>query len=92
VKFAQIMSGKTHWIFESEGKPVFAPNIVLVEITNLEVQPQEGWDYDVETGVFTEPVFKEISPVEPQPTSEEMQSQTLLNTEYLVIMSELTNL
>ena len=30
--------------------------------------------------------------VEPTPTSEEMTSQTLLNTEYLVIMSELTSL
>jgi len=28
----------------------------------------------------------------PLPTLEEMQAQTLLNTEYLVIMSELTNL
>lgn len=30
--------------------------------------------------------------VEPQPTLEEMQMQTLLNTEYLVIISELSNL
>jgi len=29
---------------------------------------------------------------EPQPTIEEMQVQTLLNTEYLVIISELSNL
>lgn len=33
-----------------------------------------------------------VEPVEPQPSSEEIQTQTLLNTEYLVIMSELTNL
>ena len=31
-------------------------------------------------------------PVEPQPTLEEMQMQTLVNTEYLVVMSELSNL
>lgn len=37
----------------------------------------------------------ELPPVEvlpPQPTAEEMQAQTLLNTEYLVVMSELTNI
>ncbi|QOV10944.1 hypothetical protein [Viridibacillus arvi] len=32
------------------------------------------------------------APVEPQPTLVELQTQTLLNTEYLVTMSELSNL
>lgn len=40
-------------------------------------------------GSFIYPVS---DPVEHQPTPEDMQMQTLLNTEYLVIMSELTNL
>lgn len=33
-----------------------------------------------------------IDTIEPQPTLEEIQTQTLLNTEYLVVMSELTNI
>jgi len=44
-KFAQILYGKAHWIFEAEVKPEFSPDIVLVEITDLATQPQEGWDY-----------------------------------------------
>ncbi|MEX3621856.1 hypothetical protein [Viridibacillus arvi] len=32
------------------------------------------------------------APIEPQPTLEEMQMQTLVNIEYLVVMSELSNL
>jgi len=37
---------------------------------------------------------EKLEPVRPelQPTSEEIQTQTLLNTEYLVVMSELTSL
>lgn len=90
-RFAQIEYSKAHWIFEAEEIPEFAPNIVLVDITgNTEVK--EGWDYESATGVFTEPIYELVEPIEPQPTSEEIQTQTLLNTEYLVIMSELTNL
>jgi hypothetical protein len=40
-------------------------------------------------GSFVDP---EPEPVEPLPTLEEMQMQTLLNTEYLVVMSEISNL
>ena len=91
IKLAQIQYNKVHWIFEAEENPEFAPNIVLVDITgNTEVQ--EGWDYESATGAFTEPDYEPIEPVEITPTVEEMQMQTLLNTEYLVIMSELTNL
>lgn len=88
MKFCQILNQKAHWIFEAETRPEFAPDIVIKEITNLNPQPQEGWDYDVATDTFSEPTFE---PIEPQPTLEEMQTQALLNTEYLVIMSEISN-
>lgn len=52
-KFAQILNRKAHWIFEREEKPNFAPNIEIVEITNLDPQPKEGWIY--ENGEFREP-------------------------------------
>ena len=90
MKFAQIEHGVVHWIFEAEERPEFAPNIVLVDITgNTEVQ--EGWTYDATTGIFTEPIAPEPD-LPAAPTLEEMQMQTLLNTEYLVVMSELSNL
>lgn len=40
-------------------------------------------------GTFITP---EPEPIEPIPSLEEMQMQTLLNTEYLVVMSEISNL
>lgn len=90
-RYAQIFYGKAHWIFESETKPIFAPNIILVDVTNKS-EIQEGWVYNSETNEFTAPVNPEPAPIEPQPTLEEMQTQALLNTEYLVAMSELTTL
>lgn len=67
-KFAQILHNKAHWIFEAEEKPEYAPDIVLVDITD-KLDIQEGWDYDSETGVFTEPVRPE--PIEVEPSIEE---------------------
>lgn len=50
MRFAQILNGQAHWVFEAEQKPEFAPNIVLVE-AGPEVQ--EGWLWDGE--VFRPP-------------------------------------
>lgn len=89
MKFAQILYDKVHWIFEADKKPEFAPNIVLVDITgNNDIQ--EGWDYIGGTGEFTIPVLPNpIEPINPTPTIEEMQAQTLINTEYLIAMNEI---
>jgi len=54
-QFAQIQDGKAHWVFSSEKDPVFAPYIKIIEITDLQVQPKEGWLYDEQNGVFVEP-------------------------------------
>lgn len=88
MKFAQILYDKAHWIFEADEKPEFAPNIILVDITERD-DIQEGWDYNSETGEFTAPVIPDPTPVEPTPTVEEMQAQTLINTEYLIAMNEM---
>ncbi|MCS1383276.1 hypothetical protein NXZ75_13800 [Lysinibacillus sphaericus] len=88
MKFAQILYDKAHWIFEADEKPEFAPNIVLVDITS-KPDVQEGWDYNRETGEFTAPVIPETTPIEPQPTVEEMQAKTLLNTEVLLAMKNI---
>lgn len=45
--------------------------------------------YNPETGEFTAPVIPDPIPVEPTPTVEEMQAQTLINTEYLIAMNEM---
>ncbi|SPT98807.1 Uncharacterised protein [Lysinibacillus capsici] len=45
--------------------------------------------YNTETGEFTAPVIPDPTPVEPTPTVEEMQAQTLINTEYLIAMNEM---
>ncbi|MGN7408610.1 hypothetical protein [Sporosarcina sp. SAFN-010] len=66
--FAQILRKKAHWIFEADRQPQFAPDIVLVDITD-KPEVQEGWDYDHTTGFFTEPVpteapFPELTEIE----------------------------
>lgn len=61
------------------------------EIVDGEIQSDIG-DIDqilLDDGTFIDP---SVEPIEPQPTLEEMQTQILLNTEYLVVMSELTNI
>lgn len=88
MKFAQILYDKAHWIFEADEKPEFAPNIILVDITGRD-DIQEGWDYNSETGEFTAPIVPDPTPIEPPPTVEEMQAQTLINTEYLIAMNEM---
>lgn len=88
MRFAQVLNDTAHWIFEADEKPEFAPNITLVDITS-KPDVQEGWDFNSETGEFTAPIIPEPIPVEPQPTLEEMQAQTLLNTEMLLLQKEI---
>lgn len=88
MRIAQILYNKAHWIFEADEMPEFAPDIVLIDITGRD-DIQEGWDYNKITGEFTAPVIIEPTPNEPQPSLEEMQAQTLLNTEYLISKSDL---
>lgn len=88
MRFAQILYDKAHWIFEADKKPEFAPSIVLVDISGRN-DIREGWDYDTGTGEFTPPILFDPTPTEPKQTLEEMQAQTLLNTEYLVSRTEL---
>lgn len=45
--------------------------------------------YNPETGEFTAPVIPEPTPIEAPPTVEEMQAQTLLNTEMLLLQKEI---
>jgi hypothetical protein len=58
MRFAQIQNNKVHWVFEASVKPEFAPNIVIVDITDRP-DVQEGWLYAEETGEFSSPVTLE---------------------------------
>ncbi|NYV67290.1 hypothetical protein HYI36_18625 [Bacillus sp. Gen3] len=89
-KFVQIYKNKAHWIFEAEEKPEFHPSIIILDITG-DNEIQEGWDYDETTNTFSAPYVPDPVPIPETPTLEEMQTQTLLNTEYLVVMSEIEN-
>ncbi len=95
MRIAQILNDKAHLIFEAVEIPSFpldtyGNQIEFIDITN-NPSVQEGWYYDRNSGEFTEHI-ETSTEKELLLTLEEMQMQTLLNTEYLVIISELNNL
>ncbi|MGY3186434.1 hypothetical protein [Lysinibacillus sp. TE18511] len=87
-RYAQIQENKVFYIYEVEERPPFPDDVLLVDVTD-KPEVKEGWDYDAKTGEFTAPIIVESPPISPQPTLEEMQAQTLLNTEYLISKSDL---
>lgn len=83
MRFAQILNGKAHWIFEANEKPKFAPNIIIIDISGRD-DIKEGWDYDDITGEFTPPLIPE--PITPVPTIEE---KILAENQYQTMLLEL---
>ena len=53
MKYAQIINGKVHGVFEYNPLPDFAPNIVMVLVDGLPFEPKAGWFYDGQD--FSEP-------------------------------------
>jgi hypothetical protein len=53
MKYAQIVQGKVHGIFEYDPLPEFAPNIVMVPVQGVTPEPKAGWWYDGQN--FSEP-------------------------------------
>ena len=86
MRFAQILHGKAHWIFESEAVPEFAPNIKIIDITDKPAV-REGWNYDEETGVFTAP--KAVEPTNPEPTETQILMDFIVDVDYRVSRLEL---
>ena len=78
MKYCQIIDNKAHWVFESDTIPQFAPNIIIKDITDINPQPQEGWDYDEVTDTFTEPKVLPITPIAHQPTNQEIADNQLI--------------
>lgn len=89
-KFGQIQGNKVHWIFDAEEKPPFHPSVVIIDITGRE-DIKEGWAYNAETGVFTEPLDtdEQIEETQPQPSLEEVTEETLLETKYQTFLLEM---
>lgn len=90
MRIAQILHDKAHWIFEEEEIPSWPPDpegnpIILVDITDRP-EVQEGWEYDEETGEFTEPSY-----VEPEDIIEELSTEEriLYETKYQTILLEM---
>lgn len=70
-RYAQILHGKAHWIFETDEtmeqlRQRFAPDILFVDITN-KPDVEEGWDYHSDTQTFAPPII-------PQPSIDERLS------------------
>ncbi len=84
--YAQLNADNVVEGFSRLSSEMIVENMVLINDIEVEL----GNRYDTVTQTFTPPE-PEPTP-DPQLTLEEMQMQTLLNTEYLVVMSELTNL
>lgn len=96
LRIAQILHSQAHWIFEDDTIPVFPSDangegIVLIDITE-HPEIQEGWDYNVETNEFTEPIIPEpeVHPtpeyVAPDPT---IQEEILYETKYQTMILEM---
>lgn len=82
-RYAQILHNSAHWIFESKERPVFPPNIVLVDITD-KPEVQEGWDYNELTDTFIEP-----TPFLPAPTETELLQDYVMDVDFRLAMMEL---
>ena len=60
MRVAQIFEDKAHWIFTTdetleEVQSRFSSECVFVDITDIDAE--EGWDYDADTGTFSEPTL-----------------------------------
>ena len=91
MRIAQILHGKAHWIFEAEEMPQWPPYPdgsipMLVDITD-KPEVHEGWNYNSDTGEFTEPAPPEpIEPVAEPPTIDELiYAENLYQTALLEI-------
>lgn len=55
--YCQIYNNKAWWIFDADSMPEFHSDIILKDISNLNPQPVEGWDYNATTDTFSAPVI-----------------------------------
>ena len=59
MKYAQILNEKVHWVGNYDKKPNFHPKAgKFIDITDLETQPKEGWEYENES--FIQPIIAAV--------------------------------
>jgi hypothetical protein len=78
MKFAQIVDGKVHLVFESEADPVVARTIQLVAVDGIQPEVEQGDLYDGTT--FTKPVV-------PEPTAQDIARRKAF---YVQVLKDLT--
>ncbi|WKY44476.1 hypothetical protein Q5O14_18010 [Eubacteriaceae bacterium ES2] len=89
MKIAQLVDNVVHYIFEADEIPVFAPNIIMVDITNIS-DVEVGMLYDFETNTFS--VYTKTEDVV-QPTNAELQALLAeTQTNQIIIMEVLATM
>jgi hypothetical protein len=68
MRYAQVLDGKLHWVFESSTQPEFSPEIFIIPLSAYP-DAEEGWLYDKNTGQC-------YPPEEPGPQPEPEKSVT----------------
>ena len=59
MKYAQILNEKVHWVGNYDKKPNFHPKAgKFIDITDLETQPKEGWEYENKS--FIQPIIAAV--------------------------------
>lgn len=84
-KYAQLDSNNVVKGISLLNGKIAAEDMILINDMDVVL----GSIYMPQTGEFTAPVIPEPTPIEAPPTVEEMQAQTLINTEYLIAMNEM---
>lgn len=92
-RIAVLLDNVVQFIYTSEESFGYVTPFVEVDITEYQGDVGDYYVYDEEAKTFSkgeapQPEPEPETPVEPIPTAEEVQLQTLLNTEYLIALSK----
>lgn len=90
-RIAVLLDNVVQFIYTSEEILGYVSPFVEVDVTEYQGDVGDYYVYDVETKTFAKGEIPQPEPEptpEPIPTAEEVQLQTLLNTEYLIALSK----
>ena len=81
--YAQIQNGKVIGVSYLKGEVMTDS---MINISDLKKVPDTGWDYDLETGEFTEPIYIEPEQEEYEPSINE---KILIENQYQTALIEM---
>lgn len=90
-RIAVLLDNVVQFIYTSEESLGYASPFVEVDVTDYQGDVGDYYVYDAETKAFSKGEMPHPDPEptpDPIPTAEEVQLQTLLNTEYLIALSK----